>query len=81
MHTEGQDEVSVVPAGHGCGEVVVDAFFQLVQYGQSVSGGKMDLGLRDGIDRARGTQRVNGHDGGPLGNALPSKYTEYRFAS
>jgi hypothetical protein len=55
--------------------MIVDSFFQFVQHGQAMGRRKLDLGLRDRVDCARGSQRVNGHDG-PLENAFRSQYTE-----
>ena len=80
MQAEGQDQVAVVPARHGHREMVVDPFLQLVQHGEPMGGSKLDLRLRDRIDCARGSQRVNGHDG-PLRKSVRSKYTEDRGAS
>ena len=79
MQAEGQDEVPVVVTGHGYGEMVVDPFLQFVQDSQAIGGGKLGLRFRDGIGFARGSQRMNGH-GGPLRQALRSKYTEDRIA-
>ncbi len=63
VQAERQDQVAVVVAGDGDGEVVVDALFQFVQNRKAVRGGEVDLGLCDRIDGARGRQWVNGHDG------------------
>jgi hypothetical protein len=41
--------------------MVIDAFFELVQHGQSVGGGELDLRFFDRIDGTLGGQRVNGH--------------------
>ena len=61
MQAEGKDQIAVVAAGNGHGEVVVDSLFQLVQHGQAVRCGEVHLRLRHRIDRTRRRQWMNRH--------------------
>ncbi|MNC86871.1 hypothetical protein D3C83_25570 [compost metagenome] len=70
VQAEGQDQVAVVAPRHGDGEVVVDALLQLVEHGEAVRGGEMDLRLPDGIDGAGGGKLVHGHGGSPQGGGF-----------
>jgi hypothetical protein len=63
VQAEGQDQVAIVPARQRDGEVVVDAFFELVQHREAVRSGKVDFRLPDRISSQR-LQRKDGHDAG-----------------
>src|SRR5438552_2039052 len=65
VQAEGQDQISIVAAGYGDREMVVDPFLQLVQDGQAVGGGELNLRLQNGIDRSGRSQRMNGHGESP----------------
>ncbi len=68
---EGQDQVAIVPARHGDGEVIVDAFFELVQHRKAVRRGKVDFCLLDRVS----SQRLHGKDGHDAGDSSPGTLT------
>jgi hypothetical protein len=51
MQPERQDQVAVFVAGDSAGEVIVDALFELVQHGEAMCGGELDLRLPHRIGR------------------------------
>src|SRR5262245_42419153 len=60
VEAEWQDEVPIRGARNGDGEVVVDTFFERVQYREAGCRGELNLGLPDRVG-ARGYQRMDGH--------------------
>jgi hypothetical protein len=53
MQAEGQDQVAIVLARHGDGEVVVNALLELVQHRKAVRSSKVDFCLLNRISSQR----------------------------